>query len=455
MSKIFIGLDISKGYTACYICNEQGSVLHQANHDDTREGHNQLEAALERIHLNNPDSFKLAGAESTGGYERNWVAMLKQVSSRFNIRIHTLNPYAVKRYIDGKIPRGVNDNSSAVYIAEYLRVTEKPISSHTEEQFVGVKTLYRITKKYLRESAKLKTQLLITLSLANPELVQYCRQSIPRWLLELLIKYPTARHLADADFNDLSSIRFVGIGRAKKMISAARGGIASQVDDITGETVSFMAAEILEREAKVRQLKKRVTDELTGDDGVRIIESIPGIGSWSAACLRLEIGPVERFHSIDSLVAYAGLDPIFHQSGDMVKRGPISRRGRKEIREILFPLVFSGLKCNPTVRGFYARLRGRGKCHKVAMVACMAKLLRVIYGCWISDSEYDPSRSRYSVQWEQQRAKISGAPEPVEAPVSGHEAKKRKAAARPQIDTLFNKHVVTGQRRNLIITEKD
>ena len=51
--------------------------------------------------------------------------------------------------------------------------------------------------------------------------------------------------------------------------------------------------------------------------------------------------------------------------------------GRSTVRAALYMAAFNAIRCNPQIREFYRRLRQAGKCYKVAITACMRKLLTV------------------------------------------------------------------------------
>lgn len=52
--------------------------------------------------------------------------------------------------------------------------------------------------------------------------------------------------------------------------------------------------------------------------------------------------------------------------------------GRREVRSALYMSAVSAVRCNPVIRSFYQRLRNQGKPPKVALVACMRKLLTML-----------------------------------------------------------------------------
>ena len=86
-----------------------------------------------------------------------------------------------------------------------------------------------------------------------------------------------------------------------------------------------------------------------------------------------ELGQLNR----QKIAALAGLAPFNRDSGQ--KRG--KRRifgGRKGIRRVLYMACLSATKCNPVIRSLYLRLTKKGKLFKVAITACMRKMLTIM-----------------------------------------------------------------------------
>jgi transposase len=400
-----------------------------------------------------PDTQIVVGLEASGGLERNWLRLFRDLAATRQVTSYLLNPLAVKRFLERDLHRCVTDALSARGIARYLRDGMRPQEVPYEPHLEGCLTLYRTLRAAIERQAAVQNELKSLLPRVQPGLVQYCRKAFPAWLLTLLARYPTAAKLARAKPETLARIPFLTLGRARTLAGQARESVAAQRDDETGTAVAFLAREIVRAGGTIDEIRKDLCADLRGDEGVRIMSSIPGIGLWSAVCLRLEIGPIERFPAPGSLVAYAGLDPRIRQSGDKESHIGISRRGRRQIRAILFMCALVAIQHNPVVREFYARLRAAGKKPKVCVVACMRKLLHLAYGCWISGKPFDPDHTRGARKTpganmpatESTTAEApvpptleptpSRAPQSLDAPVSQREAKKRKAAAMPQTPT--------------------
>ncbi len=449
MNSLFFGIDVSKGYADFCCINQAGSKIGEtAKFDDTPCGHSAVRFLVEGLRTKYPDSQMVFGLECSGGLERNWAVFLKKMVSPFNGTVFTLNPLAVKKFQDRDLHRNITDAISAQGIANYLRMGMRPVEIPFEDSLAGPISLYRCLRSAIGRCAEMQNELQNLLPRVQPELVQFFRNRIPDWALEVLRRWPVASKLAKAHVTQLVKVNHVTEKRAEKLIAAARESVAAQGDSFTETTMEFLAEEIIHARERVVNLKNRVIESLAKDEGVKILKSIPGIGDWGAVCLRLEIGSIERFPSPEALVAYAGLDPRIKQSGDSTKHIGISRRGRKQIRAILYPLILAAARFNPIIKGFYARLRAKGKGHKKSATACMRKMLHIIYGCWISGKAFvlDHERIRKPSQPESLQGVAENKEPPkmektytlkVAAPVSRREAnKRRKAVAMPQTGVI-------------------
>jgi len=114
----------------------------------------------------------------------------------------------------------------------------------------------------------------------------------------------------------------------------------------------------------------------------KIIQSIPGIGEKIAATIISEIGEIDRFNHPKKLVAFAGTDPSVHISGKFTATiNRITKRGSSRLRHTLFLAVLSSLRRtgSKTLKAYYDKKMAEGKPHKVAMIACVNRLLHWIF----------------------------------------------------------------------------
>ena len=166
-----------------------------------------------------------------------------------------------------------------------------------------------------------------------------------------------------------------------------------------GRTHAKVVASLKRRIASLQEEKKELEAELEQEtknsqaQELELLLSIPGVGVRTACLLLAELGDVRRFADARKLVAFAGLTPTQFESGSSVSRpGSISRLGSAHLRRLLFMPCLSAIRFNPIIKCFFNRLVERGKHKKAAVVACMGKLLKIVYGVLIHQQPFDPAR---------------------------------------------------------------
>lgn len=107
-----------------------------------------------------------------------------------------------------------------------------------------------------------------------------------------------------------------------------------------------------------------------------LLQSVPGIGPVTSASMLAELGELGTLNR-KQIAALVGVAPLNRDSGTM--RGKRSVwGGRASIRAVLYMATLVATKRNDVIRGFYQRLLVAGKTKKVALVACMRKLLVIV-----------------------------------------------------------------------------
>jgi len=113
---------------------------------------------------------------------------------------------------------------------------------------------------------------------------------------------------------------------------------------------------------------------------IELIESIPGIATYSAAIIYGEIADIDRFSSEKKLYSYAGLTPSIHQSGEVEYHGSMTKRGSKYLRWVIIHAVGNHNRFCPNSKiSQYYRRKKRTKPNKIARVNGARKLLQAIY----------------------------------------------------------------------------
>lgn len=123
-------------------------------------------------------------------------------------------------------------------------------------------------------------------------------------------------------------------------------------------------------------IEKMIKESPICQETVELLTTVPGVGPVTTAALVAycpELGTRNR-HQIAALV---GTAPFNRDSG--TKRGQrIVWGGRKLLRNLLYMATVSAIRCNSKIRTFYSRLIAAGKKFKVAITACMRKLITIL-----------------------------------------------------------------------------
>ncbi|CDL81464.1 transposase [Xenorhabdus szentirmaii] len=141
--------------------------------------------------------------------------------------------------------------------------------------------------------------------------------------------------------------------------------------------ITLLKQEINDTEQKI---KNHIDDSPILKKNKALLESIPGIGERSSATLLAYIGDGSRFQHSGQVVAYAGLNPKLHESGQLKGPAHLSKQGSAELRKALYMPALAAINCNKVVRKQWEQLTARHKGGKIGVCAVMRKLLRLAYG---------------------------------------------------------------------------
>ena len=120
-----------------------------------------------------------------------------------------------------------------------------------------------------------------------------------------------------------------------------------------------------------------------------LLRSMPGIGPVSARTMLAELPELGRLNR-RQIAALVGVAPLNRDSGTL-HGTRICWGGRATVRQVLYMAATTAIRCNPAIRRTYAALRERGKKHKVALVACMRKLLTILTAMVRDQRRWSPS----------------------------------------------------------------
>ena len=168
-------------------------------------------------------------------------------------------------------------------------------------------------------------------------------------------------------------------------------GVNKKSKDV--DNLKQLANIIIELTKKKDEIKNQMIELAKQTKSFECINSLFGIGELSAALIIAELKDITRFNNTKQINASCGLDPTIVQSGKSINyHGPISKRGNRYARKILFNcsrnIITLSAKCdrNNSIYVYYQKKKQEGKHFYACLTACSTKLIRIIYAICINNS---------------------------------------------------------------------
>lgn len=155
----------------------------------------------------------------------------------------------------------------------------------------------------------------------------------------------------------------------EQRLALARGAIRPQIQ----HHVEWLRAQLREVDTA---LQTGIRNSPAWREPENLLRSTPGVGPVLATTLLADLPELGRLNR-RQIAALVGVAPLNWDSGQ--QRG--TRHiwgGRAPVRTALYMATLSAVRCNPIIRTFFERLSAAGKPRKVALIACMRKLLVIL-----------------------------------------------------------------------------
>lgn len=395
-----VGLDVSKGESRVQAFLEKGkpyrksfSVKHTLD-------------CLESLLVFFEEVAKAAGGkkpsvilESTGPYHSPVVQFLEDHGYVYII----VNPLVSHRSRNANLRKVKTDPVDAYQLCELFYKEELAPHRKRGVQLLNLRNLTRQQEAIASISAQTKIQLHTLLDQVFPEYRGVFGNLYSKVSLKTLETFPTSEAVLSVSeavlaekvtsFSKRRSEKWA-IEKAQKLKAAAmRNPFQTNMFESHIFNLKMLINIVIQYEEHLSKLAAEIDALAKEIEEYKIIQSIPGIGEKIAATIISEIGEIDRFNHPKKLVAFAGVDPSVYSSGRFTAtKNRITKRGSSRLRQSLFMAVQCGIRDarkkkttdeiiprNKKLRDFYDKKREEGKPFRVAVIACVNKLLHWIY----------------------------------------------------------------------------
>jgi len=203
---------------------------------------------------------------------------------------------------------------------------------------------------------------------------------------------PETRPLPDATTRALSALmtrrrqlQEMLTAEQNRLLAAAVQDAPEPLRDQIGDHIDWLRHQIQELDD---DLTRQVRSSPLWREREQLLRSIPGIGPIVSATLLShlpELGELDR----KAIAKLVGVAPLNHDSGTLRGKRKIWG-GRALVRAVLYMAALVATRHNPHIRAFYQRLLAAGKPKKLALVACMRKLLLLCNAILRSQTPWSP-----------------------------------------------------------------
>lgn len=373
----FAGIDIASEKHFVAVVDEASAVLEKST-SFTEDG-----AGYTKLFelLGPADDTALVAMEATGHYWKNLFAAL----TAKGFKVALVNPLRTNRFAAEDMQRTKTDAIDALGIARFAAQKRPAVTRLAESATEELRELVRLRDRLVQDLGDRVRELHRVVDLGFPEFTRYVRSLDSELATSILKEYPTAEAFVGLRPRALSNLKydgrhFVGLDLANQLIQAATSSVGAHHSNAYRVQVKYFCQDIDVFRQRVRELDRDIASKLDGHEVGKLLTTIDGIGSGTAARLIAVLGNPADFRDERALASYVGVVPALKQSGKRLnERGALSSYGNAALRTALYMPTLTAVRRNPWLKCFYDRLILAGKPAKLALIAAMRKLLHAIY----------------------------------------------------------------------------
>ena len=384
--KSVLAIDVAKGKSMVSLITNCGEVLiepYEIYH--SKFDFDYLNQTISKLNLDNISVIM----ESTGIYHR----PVERYFLENNYKVYTINALYSKMY-KRNLRKTKTDKLDCLSLAELFFTTDFKQYLKPDDLYLNMNALSRQYFALSELSTNLKNRYKNLVYLCFPEYeLLFKKQMIYSDIaLEFISKFPHSEIISNTRIDCLqhffknNHFRYWKSKAIKIKEQAILSYPSVSKDDEMVSNLSQVAMLIKSYENEINHLKVKLINYGKQSKYFNQINSIFGIGEFTASLIIAELGDINRFNNIKELTAYCGLDPSIKQSGKSINiKGPISKSGNKYMRKLLFICILNIIRLAPKchtendIEIYYKKKRNEGKHHYVATVASTTKLLRQIF----------------------------------------------------------------------------
>lgn len=372
----FVGIDIASEKHVVAVVGEAGGVLVKpTGFGEDAGGYGKL------FELLGAAGEVLVAMEATGHY---WKNLFAELAAR-GFPVALLNPVRTHRFAGEELERTKTDAIDALSIARFAQQKRPAVTRLTDFATDEIRELVRHRERLVQDFGDRTRQLHRLVDLGFPELKRFIHTLDSQLATAVLHEWPTAEAFLGLPWKKLAKFRYdgvhiVGDELAKSIVETAKVSVGRHHGYAYRIQVQDTCEDLDLLRRRIKRLDRDIDAKLGDHEVGSLLTTIDGIGPTTAARIIAELGDPADFRDGAAIAAYVGVVPGLKQSGKRTSsRAGLTPIGNARLRTALWMPTLTAVQKNPWLKAHYERLRARGKLPKVALVACMRKLLTAVY----------------------------------------------------------------------------
>ena len=308
-----------------------------------------------------------------------------------------VNPVLISEYKKSKtLRRTKTDSVDCESIARWLMTVEYKPHSKGFYHAYSLKSLTRLRDKLIRQRSFYLVKITNVLDHTFPEFKPFFNERLSKTPLYLLENYGSAEKMARMNSVSYEKLRSLSRGKFSpqqflqlKELAANTVGVNNSIFDVELNSLLSLYKSLVKEIDTIEEEINKLIEEVHPH-----YMSIPGIGPLSAAVIYSEYGDISNFTNSGQMLAFAGIEPGINESGTESHGGKMVKRGSSQLRYTLINCCLPLIRFDMTFATYYAKKRGEGKPHRVAITHVAKKLIRVIYALEKQDIDFNAQKLR-------------------------------------------------------------
>jgi transposase len=402
-STLIVGIDVAKEEHWARFVDYRGIEIGKAvSIPNSQEGCDAIVARINEICnmkvLQQPYDQVLIGMEPTGHY---WKALASYLLYA-NYRVVGVNPYHTKKAkeLDDN-SQTKSDKKDAITIARLVKDGRFFDPYLPEGAYGELRVLTNARVSAIKRNNAVKNTITAILDEYFPEIRRAFKHPLKGKASRQLLRacpFP-AYILAMGEEGILAEIRksvkrTVGMKKVRQLISVAESSIGVVYGlESAKMRLGWLLDELELLEKQLGEVESSMEGMLREIGCAEQLLGIKGIGVITAASFLGEVGDPLRFQNARQIANYAGLNLVEDSSGKSKSGTVISKRGRAQLRGLLYQMAFTMVGSNAEMRSLYQYLTSRKNNplkKKQALVVISKKIIAVIYSLLKKGDVYRP-----------------------------------------------------------------